>query len=73
MPNFIKTELEGVVIIEPKVFDDNRGYFFESYNKASLLEKIGAVDFIQDNGSKSSYGVLRDCIIRFHPLPNRNW
>jgi len=57
--NIIKTEIDGLVIIEPKIFGDDRGYFFESYNLDKLAE-IGIGDkFIQDNESKSSYGVLR--------------
>lgn len=56
----IKTPIEGVVIIEPKVFNDARGYFYESYNKRELDEKLGrTVDFVQDNQSKSSRGVMR--------------
>lgn len=56
---FIKTEIEGVVIIEPKVFGDHRGYFFESFNKNEFIKNIGDIDFVQDNESKSSFGVLR--------------
>ena len=56
---FIKTEISDVYIIEPSVFGDNRGYFFESFNKEIFEENIGAVDFVQDNESKSSKGVLR--------------
>lgn len=57
---FIKTEIDGVWIIEPKVFNDDRGYFFESFKQAEFDKHIGYhVDFIQDNESKSSYGVLR--------------
>ena len=57
---YIKTEIDGVWIINPKVFNDERGYFFESYRKSDFDENIGhPVDFIQDNESKSSYGVLR--------------
>ena len=56
---FIKTELPEVVIIEPTVFGDRRGYFLESFNKKAFEENIGAVKFIQDNESKSSKGVLR--------------
>ena len=57
--NIVKTEIEGVVIIEPKVFGDARGYFFESWNK-EVYEKHGiAADFIQDNESRSRFGVLR--------------
>ena len=56
---FIKTDIPDVYIIEPSVFDDNRGYFFESFNKEAFEESIGTVDFVQDNESKSSRGVLR--------------
>lgn len=57
--NFIKTKLDGVVIVEPKIFKDDRGYFFESYNKAEfILHGIGQ-NFVQDNQSMSSYGVVR--------------
>ncbi len=57
--NVTKTELDGVVIIEPRVFGDHRGYFFESYNKQNYISVGINVDFIQDNESMSSYGVLR--------------
>ncbi|MGV3629855.1 MAG: dTDP-4-dehydrorhamnose 3,5-epimerase [Bacteroidota bacterium] len=57
--NVSTTEIEGVFVIEPQVFGDRRGYFFESYNNAVFTEKIGPVDFIQDNESFSSFGVLR--------------
>lgn len=56
---FIKTELDGVVIIEPKVFKDKRGYFFESFNQQKFEEYIGEVNFRQDNESQSTFGVLR--------------
>ncbi|MBN2597979.1 MAG: dTDP-4-dehydrorhamnose 3,5-epimerase [Marinifilaceae bacterium] len=56
---FIKTEIPEVVIIEPKVFGDDRGYFFESFNQKEFEENIGKIDFVQDNESKSSRGVLR--------------
>lgn len=55
----IKTELDGVVIIEPRIFKDARGYFFESYNKREFDEKVRPVDFVQDNESMSTYGVMR--------------
>lgn len=56
----IKTEIEGVVIIEPRVFGDARGYFFESFNAREFAEKTGKqVNFVQDNESMSHYGVLR--------------
>ena len=55
----IKTNIEGVVIIEPRLFRDSRGYFFESFSKREFEEKVGPVDFVQDNESMSSYGVMR--------------
>lgn len=55
----IKTDIEGVVIIEPRIFADSRGYFFESYSKKEFDEKVRPVDFVQDNESCSSYGVMR--------------
>ena len=55
-----KTDIDGVWVLEPKVFNDNRGYFFESWRQSDFDEHIGRhVEFIQDNESKSSYGVLR--------------
>jgi dTDP-4-dehydrorhamnose 3,5-epimerase len=56
---FVNTSIEGLVIIEPTVFGDNRGYFLESYNKKKFEEAIGKVSFVQDNESKSSKEVLR--------------
>ena len=56
---FIKTEIDGVVIVEPKIFEDSRGYFFESYNEAEFIQNGITNRFIQDNQSKSSYGVIR--------------
>lgn len=57
---YIKTDIEGVWIIEPNVFSDQRGYFFEAWKQAEFDEHIGHhVDFVQDNESKSGYGVLR--------------
>lgn len=55
----IKTKIPGVVIIEPRLFPDARGYFFESFSKREFEEKVGKIEFVQDNESKSSYGVLR--------------
>lgn len=55
----IKTGIEGVVIIEPRIFKDARGYFFESYSKREFDEKVGPVDFVQDNESCSTRGVMR--------------
>lgn len=57
--NFIKTDIDGVFIIEPKVFEDARGYFFESYNEAEFIKNGITNRFVQDNQSKSSYGVIR--------------
>ena len=57
--NCIKTDIEGVVILEPRVFADARGYFFESYNKKTFEETVGHVDFVQDNESCSTRGVMR--------------
>ena len=56
---FIKTDIPEVLIIEPKVFGDARGYFLESFNKNTFEENIGEVNFVQDNESKSSKGVIR--------------
>lgn len=56
----IKTEIDGVLILEPKVFKDARGYFFESFNAKEFAEKTGLkINFVQDNESMSSYGVMR--------------
>ena len=57
--NIITTEIEGLIIIEPRIFQDSRGYFFESFNQSEFEEKIGPVTFVQDNESKSCYGVVR--------------
>ncbi len=55
----IKTALEGVVIIEPKIFGDTRGYFFESFSQREFDEKVRKINFVQDNESMSTYGVMR--------------
>ena len=57
--HYIQTEIDGVWLIEPKIHKDSRGYFFESYRKEQFAENIGAVDFVQENEAKSSFGVLR--------------
>ena len=57
--NVIKTDIEGVVIIEPRIFEDSRGYFFESFSQKEFNEKVANINFVQDNESKSSYGVIR--------------
>ena len=55
----VKTLIEGVVIIEPRLFKDDRGYFFESFNQREFEEKVCKTTFVQDNESNSSYGVIR--------------
>ena len=57
--NVISTNIDGVVIIEPRVFEDARGYFFESFSQREFNEKVKPVDFVQDNESKSTFGVIR--------------
>ena len=57
--NIIKTSIEGIVIIEPRLFKDECGYFFESFNQREFEEKVFKTTFVQDNESKSSYGVIR--------------
>lgn len=54
-----ETQIEGVYIIEPQIFGDHRGYFIESFNQKKLPQSLQKIQFIQDNESKSSYGVLR--------------
>ena len=54
----LKTLIDGVVIIEPRLFKDGRGYFFESFNQKEFEEKVCKTTFVQDNESKSSYGCL---------------
>ena len=55
----IETGIEGLVVIEPRVFGDSRGYFFEVFNEREFAERVGPVHFVQDNESKSRYGVVR--------------
>lgn len=57
--NYIQTEIEGVWLIEPKVFRDERGYFMEAFKEEEFKAHVGNVHFVQDNESKSSFGVLR--------------
>lgn len=57
--NIIKTDIDGVVIIEPNIFKDSRGYFFESFSQREFDEKVAPIKFVQDNESKSTYGVMR--------------
>ena len=67
MAKFIKAEIPDVVVIEPQVFGDERGYFFEPYNKSEFEEYVGPVDFVQEGQSKSSYGVLRGLHFQMDP------
>ena len=64
----IKTELEGVVIIEPKIFRDDRGYFFECFSQKEFEEKVRRIAFVQDNESMSSYGVMRGLHFQLPPF-----
>ena len=57
--NIVKTNIEGVVIIEPRVFEDERGYFFEVFSEETFRNEVCDTHFVQDNESKSSYGVVR--------------
>ena len=57
--NLIKTKLDGLVVLKPTIFKDNRGYFMESYNQKDINKLVGNVNFVQDNESESSRGVLR--------------
>lgn len=59
MINVLQTDIPGVVIIEPKVFGDERGYFMESWSQKDFDERVRPIRFVQDNESKSRYGVLR--------------
>ena len=64
----IKTKIPGVIIIQPKCFIDDRGYFLESYNKTSYKEILPNINFVQDNESQSSYGVLRGLHFQKEPF-----
>ena len=57
--NIIETEIEGVVILEPRIFKDDRGYFYESFSQREFEEKVCQTTFVQDNQSMSVYGVVR--------------
>ena len=70
--NVIETSIPGVVIIEPRIFKDARGYFFESYSKKEFDEKVRPVDFVQDNESCSTYGVMRGLHFSVHRSPSQN-
>ncbi len=65
--NVIKTNIEGVYILEPRIFKDERGYFFESFSQRLFEEKVAKTVFVQDNESKSRYGVLRGLHFQLPP------
>ena len=64
----IETNITGLTVLEPQVFEDSRGYFYEGYNKKSFLELGVNADFVQDNQSKSNYGVLRGLHYQLEPF-----
>lgn len=64
----IQTNIKGVVIIEPRLFKDDRGYFFESYSERDFNKQVGEIHFVQDNESKSSYGVMRGLHLQCPPF-----
>ena len=66
--NIIKTAIDGVVIIEPCVFKDARGYFFESFSQREFEKKVRKINFVQDNESMSSYGVMRGLHFQHPPF-----
>lgn len=68
MIKVIKTDFEGVVIIEPKVFGDSRGYFFESWSQKDFDELVRPIKFVQDNESMSTYGVMRGLHFQLPPF-----
>lgn len=69
----IQTNIKGVVIIEPRLFKDDRGYFFESYSERDFNKQVSEVHFVQDNESKSSYGVMRGLHFQRPPSHRVNW
>lgn len=64
---FLRCEIEGLIIVEPTVFEDSRGYFYEAYNQAAFRQNGIICDFVQDNQSKSSYGVIRGLHYQLNP------
>src|SRR5438128_1756753 len=64
---FIKTDLPGLLVFEPKIFEDSRGYFFESYNEKTFAAENVAIRFVQDNQAQSSYGVIRGLHYQLDP------
>ena len=69
----IKTDIEGLVILEPRVIKDSRGYFFESFSQREFEEKVRKINFVQDNESMSSYGVMRGLHFQRLRLLRANW
>ena len=67
--SFIKTDFPGLLIFKPKVFEDDRGYFFESYNEKTFTAEGVEIKFVQDNQAKSSYGVIRGLHYQLNPYP----
>jgi len=65
---FIKTEFPGLLVFEPKVFEDNRGYFFESYNQKLFSQEGVEINFVQDNQASSSFGVIRGLHFQMDPF-----
>ena len=68
----IKTAIDGVVIIEPRIFADDRGYFFESFSERDFNAQVRTVHFVQDNESHAT-ACCADCISRSRPTHSRNW
>ncbi len=68
----LETEISGVVVIQPQVFEDSRGYFFESFSQRRFEQMIGKTVFVQDNESKSSYGVVRGLHYQLPPYAQAN-
>ena len=69
----IKTKIKDLIILEPEIFGDSRGYFIESYNQKKFEDIVGKVLFVQDNESKSTKGVLRGLHFQNHRLIKLNW
>ena len=69
----ISTEIEDLFIIQPEIFSDDRGYFFESFNKKKFNENFSQIKFCQDNESKSSFGVLRGLHYQLSPKAQINF
>jgi dTDP-4-dehydrorhamnose 3,5-epimerase len=65
---FIRTDIDGLIVFEPKVFEDSRGYFFESYNEKTFIDEGLNIKFVQDNQSKSGFGVIRGLHYQLNPF-----